>query len=126
MSEKITKKLGFDPRNIQSTEDALYELKRQIDKNQRLQKMIDDMKSGRALENLTNKVTSEVKKEVNSQGNKILNDVLGKVNEKKSQVKKAVKKVKKKAKSAKSKMADVIKKVKQNQQRYRMSSSIMN
>ena len=126
VKRKVETRLGFDPTQIQSTDQAIDMLKLQIDRNRRLEQTIRDLMSGKALENLTKKATSEVNKEVNRQGNKILNDVLGKVNQKKTAVKKAVKKVKRKIKSSKSKMADVIKKVKQNQQRYRMSSSIMN
>lgn len=121
---KVTARLGFDPTEIKSTDDALNLLKAQIDKNKQLEQQLMDLRSGKALENLTNKAKSELKKEVKTQGNKILNDVLTKVSNNKNvkKVKKTIKKVKK----AKSKMDDVLTKVKQNQQRFRYNSRIRN
>eukprot|EP00471_Norrisiella_sphaerica_P003679 CAMPEP_0184489662 /NCGR_PEP_ID=MMETSP0113_2-20130426/16058_1 /TAXON_ID=91329 /ORGANISM="Norrisiella sphaerica, Strain BC52" /LENGTH=249 /DNA_ID=CAMNT_0026873209 /DNA_START=31 /DNA_END=777 /DNA_ORIENTATION=+ len=71
---KVENRLGFDPTQIRSTDDAINMLRLQIDRNRQLEQQIMDIRSGKALENLTNKAKSELKKEVSSQGNKILND----------------------------------------------------
>eukprot|EP00466_Bigelowiella_natans_P019478 jgi/Bigna1/144375/aug1.87_g19083 len=117
---------GFDPTQMQSTDEAVDSLKAQIDGNGRPEQQLMDLRSGKALENSTNKAKSELKKEASGQGNKTPNDVLGEVSQKKSKVKKAMKKVEKKVKSSEGEMADVLEKVKQNQQRHRMSSGVMN
>eukprot|EP00466_Bigelowiella_natans_P003115 jgi/Bigna1/131130/aug1.13_g5838 len=123
---KVSARSGFDPTQMQSADEAMDSLKAQIDGNGRSEQQLVDLRSGKASENLTNKAKSELKKEASSQGNEMLNDVSGEVSQKKSKVKKATKKVKKKVKSSEGEMADVIKKVKQNQQRCRMSSAIVN
>lgn len=88
VNRKVETRLGFDPTQIQSTDEAIDMSKLQIDRNRKLEQQLMDLRSGKALENLTNKAKSKLKKEVSSQGNKILNDVLGKVNQKKRKVKK--------------------------------------
>ena len=144
ITQKITDRLGFDPTKIESTEDALQELKKQVDKNKRLQDIIDKMNKAKNLENLTKMGKDELKKrstrliddvvdKVNEKKTKAISKVAKKMNEKKSQIKKTIKKNKniKKLQNVGCKMANIVDQVKKekqknNRKRFRYSSAIQN